>query len=252
VYAASEGLRVVVLDCRRSAAKPEPARRIENYLGFPTGISGQALAGEPFVPSTKIRRRILIPAQVETLDCSKAKADGELQIKLTDGAGSDPGPSVVPSGARYRRPAVPGLKPVRGQGCLYWPPPSKRKCAPKTEVFWSAAEFSRAAAVFLASTPRRSSFWCAAPASPPACPRYRRPQSTPHPTSSFGPIPNWIDFNGDLQTGLTAVSWRNNRTNVAETAPRCACLLFVGADPETEWLEGCGIGLEANGFVVTG
>ena len=69
VYAASEGLRVVVLDCRAFGGQAGASARIENYLGFPTGISGQALAGRAFVQAQKFGAEMLIPAQVAALDC---------------------------------------------------------------------------------------------------------------------------------------------------------------------------------------
>ena len=84
VYAASEGLHVVVLDCRAFGGQAGASARIENYLGFPTGISGQALAGRAFVQAQKFGAEILIPAQAAALDCSKAGLDGELSLKLSD------------------------------------------------------------------------------------------------------------------------------------------------------------------------
>jgi len=85
VYAASEGLRVIVLDCRAFGGQAGASARIENYLGFPTGISGQALAGRAFVQAQKFGAEILIPAEVLSLDCSRARTDGEIVLKLVDG-----------------------------------------------------------------------------------------------------------------------------------------------------------------------
>src|SRR5204862_2777767 len=85
VYAASEGLHVVVLDCRSYGGQAGASARIENYLGFPTGISGQALAGRAFVQAQKFGAEIMIPAQAAALDCSDAARDGVLSLKLADG-----------------------------------------------------------------------------------------------------------------------------------------------------------------------
>src|SRR5437870_11672239 len=84
VYAATEGLHVVVVDCRAFGGQAGASARIENYLGFPTGISGQALAGRAFVQAQKFGAEILIPAQAVALDCSKAGPDGALLLKLSD------------------------------------------------------------------------------------------------------------------------------------------------------------------------
>src|SRR4029078_3867794 len=107
VYAASEGLHVMVIDCRSFGGQAGASARIENYLGFPTGISGQALAGRAFVQAQKFGAEVLIPAQAESLDCGKAGAHGELTVSLTDGRKLRSRTVVIASGARYRRPALP-------------------------------------------------------------------------------------------------------------------------------------------------
>ena len=78
VYAASEGLHVVVLDCRSFGGQAGASARIENYLGFPTGISGRALAGRAFVQAQKFGAEIMIPAQAAALDCARTGSDGEM------------------------------------------------------------------------------------------------------------------------------------------------------------------------------
>src|SRR5271169_3853425 len=85
VYAASEGLRVIVIECRSFGGQAGASARIENYLGFPTGISGQALAGRASVQAQKFGAQLLIPAQAASLDCARTGRDGELKLKLKDG-----------------------------------------------------------------------------------------------------------------------------------------------------------------------
>jgi thioredoxin reductase (NADPH) len=85
VYAASEGLRVIVFECRSFGGQAGASARIENYLGFPTGISGQALAGRAFAQAQKFGARLLVPAQAASLDCARTRCDGELKLKLKDG-----------------------------------------------------------------------------------------------------------------------------------------------------------------------
>jgi hypothetical protein len=101
VYAASEGLRVAVLDCRSFGGQAGASARIENYLGFPTGISGRALAGRAFVQAQKFGADIRIPACVKSLDCSRA--GGRFGLRLDDGAELHARSVVIASGARYRR-----------------------------------------------------------------------------------------------------------------------------------------------------
>lgn len=120
VYAASEGLQVLVVDCRAYGGQAGASARIENYLGFPTGITGQALAGRAYVQAQKFGAEMLIPAQVQSLDCSGKLDTGELRVTLTDGRHLRAKTVVVASGARYRRPEVPRLAEFEGRGVWYW------------------------------------------------------------------------------------------------------------------------------------
>jgi thioredoxin reductase (NADPH) len=143
VYAASEGLRVVVLDCRSFGGQAGASARIENYLGFPTGISGQALAGRAFVQAQKFGAQIMIPAQAAALDCTRAEPQGELVLTLTDKRRLHARTVVIASGARYRRPDVPRLASSRAAGCGIGLPPSKRRCARRPKSCSSAAATRR-------------------------------------------------------------------------------------------------------------
>ena len=134
VYAASEGLRVVVLDCRAYGGQAGASARIENYLGFPTGISGQALAGRAYVQAQKFGAEMLIPAQVVSLDCSVAGNAGGLTLVLRDGRRLKARTVVAASGARYRRPAVPGLERFEGRGVWYWASALEAQMCTQAEV----------------------------------------------------------------------------------------------------------------------
>jgi thioredoxin reductase (NADPH) len=134
VYAASEGLSVIVLDCRAFGGQAGARARIENYLGFPTGISGQALAGRAFVQAQKFGAEMLIPAQAAALDCTSVERDGELRVRLTDGRTLKSKTVVIASGARYRRPAVPRLAEFEGRGVWYWASALEAKMCTNDEV----------------------------------------------------------------------------------------------------------------------
>src|SRR6185312_10618938 len=111
VYAASEGLSVLVLDSRAFGGQAGASARIENYLGFPTGISGQALAGRAFNQAQKFGAELAIPLEVARLDCGgrDRRAGDPLRLKLTDDQVVQARSVVVASGARYRRPDIPNL-----------------------------------------------------------------------------------------------------------------------------------------------
>ena len=149
VYAASEGLGVVVLDCRSFGGQAGASARIENYLGFPTGISGQALAGRAFVQAQKFGAEILIPAQAAALDCAAAGA--EMAVRLADDRRLRARTVVIASGARYRRPDVPGLVDFEGRGVWYWASALEAKmCGGEEIVLVGGGNSAGQGAVFLA------------------------------------------------------------------------------------------------------
>jgi thioredoxin reductase (NADPH) len=137
VYAASEGLTVAVCDARAFGGQAGASARIENYLGFPTGISGLALTARAFNQAQKFGAEMMIPVTVRSLDCSRD--DGAFDLKLEDGDVLRARSIVVASGARYRRPEIENLADFEGRGVWYWASPIEARCAPNRKSCWSAA-----------------------------------------------------------------------------------------------------------------
>src|SRR5438067_503432 len=131
VYAGSEGLSVLVLDARAFGGQAGASARIENYLGFPTGISGQALAGRAYTQAQKFGARMLIPMEVQHLDC---RTDEPMRLDLGDGGSVRSRTIVVASGARYRRPECSNLQLMEGRGVWYWASPVEAKMCAGQEV----------------------------------------------------------------------------------------------------------------------
>jgi thioredoxin reductase (NADPH) len=253
VYAASEGLHVVVLDCRAFGGQAGASARIENYLGFPTGISGQALAGRAFVQAQKFGAEIMIPAQAAALDCSKAGPDGELSLQLTDARRLRSRTVVIASGARYRRPAVPRLSEFEGRGVSYWASALEAKmCADAEVVLVGGGNSAGQAAVFLAQHATKVFILIRGGSLAASMSRYLIDRIDATPNIELRPHTELTQLHGDPVEGLTAVTWRNNQTGVEEKRPIRHVFLFVGADPETRWLEGCGVAFDPHGFVLTG
>jgi thioredoxin reductase (NADPH) len=253
VYAASEGLHVVVLDCRAFGGQAGASARIENYLGFPTGISGQALAGRAFVQAQKFGAEIMIPAQAAALDCSKAGLDGELALKLTDERRLRSRTVVIASGARYRRPAVPRLSEFEGRGVSYWASALEAKmCADVEVVVVGGGNSAGQAAVFLAQHATKVFILIRGGSLAASMSRYLIDRIDATPNIELRPHTELTQLHGDLVEGLTAVTWRNKQTGVEEKRPIRHVFLFAGADPETRWLQGCGVKLDKHGFVLTG
>jgi thioredoxin reductase (NADPH) len=253
VYAASEGLRVIVLDCRAFGGQAGASARIENYLGFPTGISGQALAGRAYVQAQKFGAQILIPAQAAQLDCRAAGVGGELAVRLNDGRRLRARSVVIASGARYRRPSVSRLAEFEGRGVWYWASALEaRMCAQKEVVLVGGGNSAGQAAVFLAQYAARVWMLVRAPGLAQSMSRYLIDRIEGLPNIALLPRTELTQLHGNAEEGLQGVAWRDARTGVEEQHPVRNVFLFVGADPETRWLDGCGVAVDRNGFVLTG
>jgi thioredoxin reductase (NADPH) len=253
VYAASEGLRVAVLDCRSFGGQAGASARIENYLGFPTGISGQALAGRAYVQAQKFGAEILIPAQAAALDCTRSHLRGELALKLTDGSTLRSRTVVIASGARYRRPDVPRLAEFEGRGVWYWASALEAKMCEQSEVaLVGGGNSAGQAAVFLAPYVSSVRMLVRGPGLAESMSRYLIDRIAATPNIALHPHTQLTALHGDRTEGLEAVSWRDLRTGLDEQRPIRHVFLFVGADPETDWLEGCAVARDAHGFVLTG
>jgi thioredoxin reductase (NADPH) len=253
VYAASEGLHVIVLDCRSFGGQAGASARIENYLGFPTGISGQALAGRAFVQAQKFGAEILIPAQAAALDCSKAGPGGELGLALTDGRKLRAKTVVIASGARYRRPEVPRLADFEGRGVSYWASAFEAKMCTQIEVaLVGGGNSAGQAAVYLAQSSAKIHMLVRGPGLAASMSRYLIDRIDATPNIELHRHTQLTALLGDAQGTLAGITWRDDRTGVEEQRPIGHVFLFVGADPETSWLQGCGVTLDRHGFVLTG
>src|ERR1700749_1126450 len=154
VYAASEGLTVAVCDARAFGGQAGASARIENYLGFPTGISGLALTARAFNQAQKFGADIMIPVVVKELDCSGV--DGAFALKLDDGEVLRARSVVVASGARYRRPTIDKLEHFEGRGVWYWASPIEAKlCSQQEIVLVGGGNSAGQAAVFLTGHARK-------------------------------------------------------------------------------------------------
>jgi len=249
VYAASEGLSVVVLDARAFGGQAGASARIENYLGFPTGISGQALAGRAFVQAQKFGAEMMIPSEVKSLDCSRS--DGAFALRLDCGDRVRARSVVVASGARYRRPAIDNLSTFEGHGVWYWASPIEARLVAGQEVILVGGGNSAGqAAVFLAGHASKVKMMVRGTGLAASMSRYLIDRIANTENIELMTQTEIVALEGEKS--LERVRWRD-RKNGAETEGAIHnVFLFVGADPATGWLEGCGVNLDRTGFVVTG
>jgi thioredoxin reductase (NADPH) len=251
VYAASEGLSVAVLDQRAFGGQAGASARIENYLGFPTGISGQALAGRAFNQAQKFGAEMLIPVSVKSLDCSQR--DGSFAIATECGHTLRAKSIVVASGARYRRPEIENLAVFEGRGVWYWASPIEAKlCAGQDVALVGGGNSAGQAAVFLSSHVRKVYMMIRGGGLGASMSRYliERIEATPNIELMFNTEVTGLE--GAEEASLDCVRWRSRLAPEEHRLGVRNLFLFVGADPATGWLDGCGVKVDRAGFVLTG
>jgi thioredoxin reductase (NADPH) len=251
VYAASEGLSVAVFDSRAYGGQAGASARIENYLGFPTGISGQALAGRAFVQAQKFGAEIMIPMEVKSLDCTRA--DGSFALEVDGGDKIHARSVVIASGARYRRPAIENLQTFEGRGVWYWASPIEAQLSVGEEVVLVGGGNSAGqAAVFLSSNAKKVRMMVRGKGLAASMSRYLIDRIEASPNIELATQTEIIALEGKPETGVERLRWRNRATGAEAEAAIRNVFLFVGADPATSWLAGCGVEVDKNGFVITG
>jgi thioredoxin reductase (NADPH) len=254
VYAASEGLSVLVLDQHAFGGQAGASARIENYLGFPTGISGQALAGRAFNQAQKFGAEIALPLEVVRLVCGQSggPGGGDLRLELASGATVHARTVVIASGARYRRPDIANLAAFEGAGISYWASPVEAKlCAGEEVALVGAGNSAGQAVVYLASKVKRLHLIVRGIGLEASMSRYLIDRIAALPNVILRTRTEIVALEGDPMQGLTGAIFRNH---VSGEAHRCASrhlFLFIGADPNTAWLDGC-VDRDAKGFVLTG
>jgi thioredoxin reductase (NADPH) len=249
VYAASEGLSVVVFDARAFGGQAGASARIENYLGFPTGISGQALAGRAYVQAQKFGAEMVIPVEVTRLDCTSAP----LALELADGRRVRARAAVVAAGARYRRPNVPRLQEFEGRGIWYWASPIEaRMCRREHVALVGGGNSAGQAAVFLAGFAAKVTMLVRSDNLAESMSQYLIDRIAATDNIDVLYRTEIVALSGSPEMRLERVRWRHNLTGEEQEHPMRNVFLFIGADPATNWLQGCGVTLDDKGFVRTG
>jgi thioredoxin reductase (NADPH) len=249
VYAASEGLSVIVFDARAFGGQAGASARIENYLGFPTGISGQALTGRAYVQAQKFGARMAIPMEVVRLDPTGTP----FALHLSDGRRMNASTVVLATGARYRRLNVPNLEDFEGRGVWYWASPVEaRLCRNEEIVLVGGGNSAGQAAVFLHSFAKK--IWMLVRGSSLAESMSRYLIDRIRATDNIEVLTQTeiVALSGSAERQLERVRWRDNATGEEVEKPIRHVFLFIGADPATVWLKDSGIALDDKNFVLTG
>jgi thioredoxin reductase (NADPH) len=249
VYAASEGLSVVVLDCRAFGGQAGASARIENYLGFPTGISGMALMARAYNQAQKFGAEMAIPDEATSLAGDEG---GPFTLNLRIGERVQARSVVLAAGARYRRLTVENLEAFEASSIHYWASPLEAKLCAKQEVaLVGAGNSAGQAVVYLAE--HAAKVWLLVRGSDLGATMSRylveRIQGLANVEVVTGANISGLEGrDGMLQT----VRWRVGAAGPEVRRAINHLFLFIGAEPNTDWLKSSGIALDAKGFVLTG
>lgn len=244
VYAASEGLDVVVVEADAPGGQAGTSSKIENYLGFPTGISGQALAGRALTQAEKFGARMLVPRRAVGLECICQP----YRIALDDGTTLIARSIVIASGARYRKLDVPDFARFEGRGVYYGATAVEaRLCANEEVVVVGGGNSAGQAAVFLAQHGRHVHILVRREGLAATMSRYLIDRIESNDRITLHTHAEVIGLGGD--EALAVQRWRTANGEVEHAIKHL--FVMIGASPNSEWLQGC-VQLDRHAFVCTG
>ena len=246
VYGASEGLQTIVVESLAPGGQAGTSSKIENYLGFPTGISGQALAGRAQVQAQKFGARLALSRAVVGLDCDAAP----YTLELEDGQSIRARAIVVATGARYRKLDVAGYERFEGAGIYYAATAMEADlCADEEIVVVGGGNSAGQAAVFLARSAKHVHVLVRAKGLAATMSDYLVQRIESSERISLHPHSEVSALAGDAS--LQSVTWTNRASGERTTRPARSVFVMIGAEPNTQWAAGC-LALDAQGFVCTG
>jgi thioredoxin reductase (NADPH) len=252
VYGASEGLSTIVIDGRTFGGQAGASARIENYLGFPTGITGLALMARAVNQAQKFGAELAIPREVLGLERARGRDGARLEIGLAGGERVRARAVVIASGARYRRLDVADLSTFEGAGVHYWASPLELKlCAGQEVALVGAGNSAGQAAAFLSSQVAKVWLLARGERLEASMSRYLvdRLAGLPNVEVLLRTEVRALEGRGGV---LEAIRWQQAPSGEEERRAIRHLFLFIGAEPNTSWLSSAGVALDGKGFVRTG
>ena len=246
VYGASEGLNVLVVESNAPGGQAGSSSRIENYLGFPTGISGLELTARAYSQAQKFGAQIMIAKGASALSCNQQT----YTVRVDDGAPVPARAVVIATGAEYRKPPIENLSQFEGAGVYYAATPMEAQlCIGEEVIVIGGGNSAGQAAVFLAPTAKRVHVVVRAGGLADTMSRYliRRLEDSPAIVLHTRTELVALEGNGHLES----VRWRDNSSGSTETHDVRHVFIMAGAMPNTSWLDRC-IALDEKGFIKTG
>ncbi|MGA2707911.1 MAG: FAD-dependent oxidoreductase [Steroidobacteraceae bacterium] len=246
VYAASEGLKTIVIEGTAPGGQAGTSSKIENYLGFPTGISGEALAGRAQVQAQKFGAQLAISRNVSGINCAQRPfliyLEGQQSIQACA--------IVIATGVRYRRLDVPQFERFEGQGIHFAATAmEQRLCTGETVIVVGGGNSAGQAAVFLSRTTAHVHMLVRGTGLAATMSDYLVKRIEQNPNITLHPQSEIVALEGDER--LRRVTWLERNTGETKVVPVGNVFLMIGAEPNTEWLQGC-LAVDSKGFIQTG
>ncbi len=246
VYAASEGLNVLVIEAASPGGQAGSSSKIENYLGFPTGLSGQELAARAIAQTEKFGAKMMVAHGVSQLDCEKRP----YKVFLDNGNKIAARAIVIATGAQYNKPHISNLEQFEGQGIYYGATYMESQLCEQEEIIVVGGGNSAGqAAVFLSQTARKVHMLVRLGGLSDTMSRYLIQRIEENPAIELHYKTEIVGLAGD--THLERVTWRDKTTGETSVHDIRHVFIMAGASPRTEWLRGC-IALDDKGFILTG
>jgi thioredoxin reductase (NADPH) len=246
VYAASEGLDAMVIETEAPGGQAGSSSKIENYLGFPTGVSGQELAARATTQALKFGAHMMISRSVVALDCDKRP----YEVVLEDDQRIHTRAVVIASGARYNKLTIPNLEMFEGQGVYYGATfVESQLCESEDVIVVGGGNSAGQAAVYLAQTARKVYMLVRKETLAETMSRYLIQRIEENPGIEMHYCTEIVALDGDRQ--LERVTWRNKNTGEVSTHDIKHVFTMTGASPRTDWLGQC-IAVDDKGFILTG
>ncbi len=246
VYAASEGLDSLVIETRAPGGQAGSSSKIENYLGFPTGVSGQELAARAITQAQKFGAKMMIARSVVRLDCDQQP----YKVMLDGGEAVPTRTIVIATGAQYNKPALKNLEKFEGEGVYYGATfIESQLCEDEEIAVVGGGNSAGQAAVFLSQTARKVYMLVRSSELSTTMSRYliQRLQENPRIELHFRTEISRLEGGASLER----VEWRNRDTGEVSTHAISSLFIMTGASPKTDWLRDC-LALDAKGFILTG
>jgi thioredoxin reductase (NADPH) len=246
VYAASEGLDAMVIESHAPGGQAGSSSKIENYLGFPTGISGQALAARAYTQAEKFGAIVLIARSAVRLHCDKRP----YRVELADGASLLARSIVIASGVQYRKLELEGLARFESAGVYYGATyVEAQRCQDDDVAIVGGANSAGQAAVFLSQSAPHVHIFVRGPGLKESMSRYLIKRIEDAPNITLHPYTQITKLEG--QETLEHITWHNDKTGESDRMAIKHLFMMTGAAPNTAWLDGC-LALDDKGFVLTG